>query len=303
MVLRIGVNLGDILVDESDIHGDGVNVASRLEALAEPGTILVSAAVREQVERSLAIAFDDMGEQSLKNLSRPIRVYRLRNRGKSASADVAHVLALPNKPSIAVLPFDNMSGDPEQQYFSDGITEDIITELSRYRSLFVIARHSSFQYRGKAEDAKQIGRALGVAYLVEGSVRKAAGGVRVTAQLIESLTSNHLWAERFDRDLADVFAVQDEIVRTIVSMLVARVETQELELAARRAPSDMRAYDLWLRGKQCLDRWTGEANAEARRLFERAVEVDAGFARGYAGRTGIHVRARGSLLCLERGAI
>jgi adenylate cyclase len=213
--LRIGINLGDIIKDGRDIYGDGVNVAARLEALAEPGGICVSRVVRDQVRDKLAFAFEDMGEQQVKNIARPVRVHRVRLFEEEGFPTVrqsyqatAAPLAVPDKPSVAVLPFTNMSGDPEQEFVSDGIAEDVITALSRYPSLFVIARNSCFTYKGRAVDVKQVGRDLGVRYVLEGSVRKAGNRIRVTAQLVEAQTGNHIWAERYDRDLADIFAVQ-----------------------------------------------------------------------------------------------
>ena len=217
IVFRVGVNLGDIIfAEDNDIHGDGVNVAARLEGIAEPGGICISGIVHDQVRDKLDLAFEDMGEQSLKNIARPVRMYRVRltpaeTTPKGTPTESAPVLALPDKPSIAVLPFANMSSDPEQEYFADGIAEDIITALSRYPSLFVIARNSCFTYKGRAVDVKQVGRELGVRYVLEGSLRKSGNRVRITAQLIEAGTGNHVWAERYDRDLADIFAVQDEI--------------------------------------------------------------------------------------------
>jgi adenylate cyclase len=225
---RIGINLGDIIIDRRDIHGDGVNVAARLEALAEPGGICVSRVVRDQVRDKLGFAFEDMGEQQVKNIARPIRVHRIRLAEEAGLTSIrsSHpatvpplALPLPDKPSVAVLPFTNMSGDPEQEFVSDGIAEDVITALSRYPSLFVIARNSSFTYKGRAIDVKQVGRELGVRYLLEGSVRKAGNRIRVTAQLVEAEIGNHVWAERYDRDLADIFAVQDEITEAVTTAI------------------------------------------------------------------------------------
>ena len=217
IVFRVGINLGDIIIaEDNDIHGNGVNVAARLEGIAEPGGICVSGTVRDHIGDRLNLAFEDMGEQALKNLARPIRAYRVRlgtAEGTAAisPAETTPTLALPDKPSVAVLPFANMSSDPEQEFLADGIAEDVITALSRYPSLFVIARNSTFTYKGRAVEIRQVGRELGVRYVLEGSLRKAANRIRVTAQLIEAETGNHVWAERYDRDLADIFAVQDEI--------------------------------------------------------------------------------------------
>jgi adenylate cyclase len=239
--LRIGVNLGDIIVEGSDIYGDGVNVAARLEALADPGGICISGPAFELVDGKLDLTFDDIGEQQVKNIARPVRVYRLAlgSQQTSPSKHLAEPLPLPDKPSIAVLPFTNMSGDPEQEYFSDGITEDIITELSRFRSLFVIARNSSFHYKGQSPKVQDVGCELGVRYVVEGSVRKAGNRIRVTAQLVEASSGNHLWAERYDRDLEDIFAVQDELVRTITSTVGGRVESAGEIRADRLSESDL----------------------------------------------------------------
>jgi adenylate cyclase len=224
---RIGINLGDIIKDGRDIYGDGVNVAARLEALAEPGGICVNRVVRDQVRDKLDFAFEDAGEQRVKNIARPLRVYHVRP-GQVAGEEMnapQPPLALPDKPSLAVLPFTNMSGDPEQEFVSDGIAEDVITALSRHPSLFVIARNSTFTYKGRAVDVKQVGRELGVRYVLEGSVRKVGNRIRVTAQLIEAETGNHFWANRYDRDLADIFAVQDEITHALTTALTRRLPT------------------------------------------------------------------------------
>jgi adenylate cyclase len=215
---RIGINIGDVIVEDGDIFGDGVNVAARLEALAEPGGICVSRVVRDQVRDRLDYTFEDMGEQHVKNITRPVHVYRVGDHAAPIEQPLPTLprpLPLPDKPSVAVLPFANMSSDPEQEFFADGISEDVITALSRYSSLFVIARNSSFTYKGRAVDVKQVGRDLGVRYVLEGSLRKAPNRIRVTAQLVETETGNHVWAERYDRDLADIFAVQDEISEAV----------------------------------------------------------------------------------------
>jgi len=273
--LRIGVNLGDVMVEDGDLYGDGVNVAARLEGLAEPGGVCVSAKVHDEVGEKLDLVYEDLGPQEVKNIAAPVRVYRI---VLGQARPRVKALALPEKPSVAVLPFANMSGDPEQSYFSDGITEDIITELSRFRSLFVIARNSSFVYRGAAVDMRQVGRELGVRYVVEGSVRRAGNRVRITAQLIEASTGNHLWAERYDRDLEDIFAVQDEIAQLIVSTLAERLDAAEGEQRKRKPLANPTAYDLVLRGHEIYLRMTKEGNAEARRLDMQAIEVDPGFA-------------------------
>lgn len=278
---RIGINVGDIIIDEDDIYGDGVNIAARLEGLAEPGGICVSLGVRDQVRDKLDVTFEDAGEQRLKNIAWPVRVYRVRLSGGTATLRPA--LAVAGKPSIAVLPFDNMSGDPDQQYFSDGITEDIITELSRFQQLFVIARHSSFQYRDKAGDVLRIGRELNVQYVVEGSIRNTGDRIRIAAQLIDAERGVHIWVERYDSSLAELFSVQDEVTKRIVAALAVRVEEEDWSKARRKPPDSMRAYDFWLRGKRNLDLYTREGNLEARRLFQIALEIDPEYARAHAG--------------------
>jgi adenylate cyclase len=245
IVLRVGINLGEVMVEDGDLYGDGVNIAARLEAIAEPGGICVSSKVHDEVRGKLDLGFDDLGEIALKNMSKPVRVYRVAGRPHVL---VATPPAMSDKPAIAVLPFVNMSGDPEQQYFSDGITEDIITELSRFRSHTVIARNSSFQYRDKSADVRRIGRDLGAEYVVEGSVRRVGNHIRVTAQLIEAASGNHLWAERYDRELEDIFVVQDEIVRTIVGALPGRIMEAGARSAGRKRPENLAAYDYLLRG-------------------------------------------------------
>ena len=253
---RIGINLGDIIKDRGDIFGDGVNIAARLEAMAEPGGICVSRIVRDQVRDKLDLAFDDLGEQTLKNIARPVRVYRVGTRASrppaAATAAVQPVpepaaLPLPDKPSIAVLPFQNMSGDPEQEYFADGMVEEIITALSRIRWLFVIARNSSFTYKGKSPDLRQVGRELGVRYVLEGSVRKAGGRVRITAQLIEAETGAHLWADRFDGSLEDVFELQDQVASSVAGVIEPALQIAEDTRAANRPTNDLTAYDLYMR--------------------------------------------------------
>jgi TolB-like protein/cytochrome c-type biogenesis protein CcmH/NrfG len=277
--LRIGVNLGDVLVEGSDIYGDGVNIAARLEAFADPGSVIISQTVFSHIRGKVKVGFDDLGEQRFKNIDQPVQVYRVQFGARTAEPNPS----IPDKPSIAVLPFANMSGDPEQEYFCDGLTEDIITELSRFRQLLVIARNSSFQYRGKNVDVKRIGRELSVRYLVEGSIRRVADRARITAQLIDAALGNHLWADRYDRNLQDVFAVQDEVTRTIVATLAIRLEDEGLTVAKRKLPGSMDAYDHWLRGKKCLDRWTRQANEEARFFFEKAIELDPSYARAHSG--------------------
>ena len=276
---RIGINLGDVIVEGDDIHGDGVNIAARLEGLAEPGGLCISGGVHEQIRNKLSLEFEDMGAQTVKNIAEPVRVFRL----AAEPGPKAPALTVPDKPSIAVLPFDNMSGDAEQAYFSDGITEDIITDLSQVSALFVIARNSTFTYKGRAVDVKQVAAELGVRYVVEGSVRKAGGRVRVTAQLIDGGTGGHLWAERYDRELDDIFEVQDEVTRNIVEALKVRLTPGEAERARPRGAANMEAYDLVLRGRELAFRFTEQANAEAVRIFERAIELDPGFSIAHAG--------------------
>ncbi len=281
---RVGINLGDVVIDGDDIHGDGVNVAARLENLAEPGGICVSGTVYEEVRDRTELPFEDLGEQEFKNIDRPVRVWRWVADGAAAvSRQTDEPLHLPDKPSIAVLPFTNMSGDPEQEYFSDGITEDIITELSRFRSLFVIARNSSFAFKGQAVDIGEVGRRLGVAYVVEGSVRRAGSRVRVTAQLIEAETGAHIWAERNDRDLEDIFVVQDELTRSIVATLAAQLGKNVAQRAERKPPANVKAYEYYLWGNLEYYRFSANHNVEANSLYAKAVELDPNFARAYAG--------------------
>ena len=279
--LRIGVNLGDIIVEGSDIYGDGVNIAARLEGLAEPGGLCVSAKVYEEVRNKLSISFKDMGALEVKNIQEPIRVYSWIKKGSSTSSVGPKAgLPLSDKPSVAVLPFNNMSGDPEQEYFSDGITEDIITELSRFRSLFVIARNSSFAFKGQATNITEVGKKLGVKFVVEGSVRKAGNRIRITAQLIEASTGNHLWAERYDRNLDDIFTVQDEVASKIVTMVPGHVEKADYVQAERKPARDINAYDLFLRAMNILGRNYGSREGE--KLLKRALEIDPGYAIPHA---------------------
>jgi TolB-like protein len=273
---RIGINVGDIIVDSDDIIGDGVNVAARLEGLAEPGGICVSGRVREDAHGKLEITFEDAGEQRLKNIERPVRVYRVR-----ASDGRPAPVALPDKPSIAVLPFQNMSGDPEQDYFADGIVEDIITALSRYQSLFVIARNSSFTYKGRAVDVKQVGRELGVRYVLEGSVRKSADRVRVTGQLIDAATGAHLWADRFDGALNDIFDLQDDITLRVVGAIAPKLEQAEIDRARRKPTGSLDAHDHFLRGMWSFHKATKDDIAEALGQFLKAIELDENFSSAY----------------------
>ena len=276
---RIGIHLGDIIIADDDIFGDGVNIAVRLEGIAEPGGICISDDAHRQVRGKVASTLEDMGAQTLKNIAEPMRAWRVRigPRATKTPTETAQPLALPDKPSIAVLPFQNMSGDPEQEYFADGIVEDIITALSRFKSLFVIARNSSFTFKGRAVDIKEVGRRLGVRYVLEGSVRKASGKVRITGQLIDAVTGAHLWADRFERDLTDVFALQDEVTVAVVSAIQPKMLQTEIEMATRRRPENLTAYDFYLRATQQYYLTTREGLAEAIRLAHRALELDPRF--------------------------
>jgi adenylate cyclase len=271
---RIGVNLGDIIIDGDDIYGDGVNIAARLEVLAEPGGICVNRVVRDQVRDKLDVAFGDMGEQQFKNIARPVRVYRVLVEERPAVTAAPAPLTLPNKPSVAVLPFQNMSGDPEQEYFADGMVEEIITALSRIRWLFVIARNSSFTYKGQAVDVKRVGRELGVRYVLEGSVRKAGGRVRITAQLIEAETGTHIWADHFDGSLEDVFDLQDQVATSVAGVIEPTLQTAEMRRSVGRPTVDLTAYDLYLRGLATAFPVSKERIFEALRLFEQANVID-----------------------------
>jgi TolB-like protein/class 3 adenylate cyclase/tetratricopeptide (TPR) repeat protein len=274
---RIGINVGDIIIDEGDIYGDGVNIAARVETLARPGGICLSDNAYQQMKGKLTFDVSDMGEQRLKNITQLVRVYSVRLGGVS----VLPAPSLPDKPSIAVLPFENMSGDPEQEYFVDGMAEDIITALSRMRWLFVIARNSSFTYKGRAVDLKQVGRELGVRYVLEGSVRKAANRVRITGQLIDTATGAHLWADRFDGGLEDVFDLQDKVTTNVVGAIAPTLERAEIERAKRKPTESLDAYDYFLRGMASVHQWTLEANDEALRLFRKSIELDPDFASAY----------------------
>jgi TolB-like protein len=277
---RVGIHQGDIITEGGDIFGDGVNVAARLEGLAEPGGICVSSRVQEDAEGKLEIAFENAGEQQLKNIARPVRVYRVRLSGALPSARPA--LPLPDKPSIAVLPFQNMSGDLEQEYFADGMVEEITTALSRFRQLFVIARNSSFTFKGRAVDVKQVGRELGVRYVLEGSVRKSADRVRITGQLVDTSTGAHLWADRFDGGLEDIFDLQDRVTASVVGAIAPKIEQAEIERAKRKPTESLDAYDYYLRGISVAYGMTRETNEEALQLFNKALELDPDFALAYA---------------------
>ncbi len=286
MLFRVGVNLGDVMVGGDDLFGDGVNVAARLEAMAEPGGLCISGAVYDQIRNKVELSFEDLGERALKNIADLVRVFGLR---RDRSGDPAPQAAAPATgrpsalPSIAVLPFENFGGDPEQDYFADGLTEDLITELSRFQELRVIARNSVMTYKGKPVRVQEVGRDLGVRYALEGSVRKAGARVRITAQLIEAATGHHLWAERYDRDLADIFELQDEVTRRIVATLAGKLGESERRRARSGQTENLEAYDCVLRGRELWEQFTPEANREARRLYEKAIALDRDYARAYAG--------------------
>jgi TolB-like protein len=304
---RIGINVGDIIIDRGDIFGDGVNVAARLEGIADPGGICISEAAYWQVRGKLELIFDGMGEQKLKNISEPVRVYRVRPTG--AAATTRPNLPLPDKPSIAVLPFENMSGDPEQEYFADGMVDEIITALSRFRQLFIIARNSTFTYKDRAIDVKQVGRELGVRYVLEGSVRKAANRVRITAQLIDATTSAHLWADRFNGGLEDIFDLQDQVTESVVGSIAPKLEQAEIERAKRKPTESLDAYDYYLRGIATIHGPGGEQSREtideALRLFQKAIELDPYFASAYgrAATCFAHRKRRGWMIDREQETV
>jgi adenylate cyclase len=288
MELRIGINLGDVIVEADDIYGDGVNVAARLESVAAPGGIVVSGHVRDNVGNRLDLQFEDMGEQSLKNIDRPVRAYSVlldfpavhRTTGVDAGSQEPWGV---EKPSIAVLPFINMSGDPEQEYFADGISEDLITDLSKISGLFVVAHNTSFTYKGKPVKVQQVSQDLRVGFILEGSVRKAGSHVRVTAQLVSGREGGHLWADRYDRDLTDIFAIQDEITHAIVDQLKVRLLPEEKKIIARAPTGNVEAYAYYLRGRQFLHRHSNPYYVLAKRMFAKAIELDPHYARAYAG--------------------
>jgi TolB-like protein/class 3 adenylate cyclase len=286
---RIGIHVGDIIIEDDDIFGDGVNIAVRLEGIAEPGGVSISDDAHRQIRGKVEITFEDMGSQSLKNIVEPMRAWRVRIGPSSSPAmltkppsETAQPLALPDKPSIAVLPFTNMSGDPEQDYFADGMVEEIITALSHFRQLFVIARNSSFTYKGRAVDVKQVGRELGVRYVLEGSVRKAANRVRITGQLVDTATGAHLWANRFHGGLGDIFDLQDQVTESVVGAIAPAVEKAEIERAKRKPTESLDAYAIYLRGLAKLYQFANrQANDEALRLFNSAIDLDPDFASAY----------------------
>ncbi len=279
VVYRVGINIGDIIVDEDDIYGDGVNLAARLEGLAEPGGVCVSGSVFDQVKGKLDLGFEDMGPQAVKNFAEPVRAYRV-VLDPNPAFDAPP--PLPDKPSIAVLPFINMSGDPEQEFFADGMAEDIITALSKFRWFLVIARNSSFIYKGQAVDVKRVGKELGVRYVLEGSVRKGGNRLRITAQLIDAVTSTHIWAEHYDRKLEDIFAVQDEITERIVSSIEPELGSAERDRARRKPPESLDAWDRFQRGLWHVHRMNEHDQSEADRLMREVTEIDPGFSPAYA---------------------
>jgi adenylate cyclase len=277
IVFRIGIHIGDVIIEGDDIYGDGVNIAARLEGAADPGGVLVSHAVHDQVRDRLDLGFEDLGQRELKNIARPVRVYRLAAVGEPEAAE----LPLPAKPSIAVLPFSNMSGDGEQEYFADGMAEDIITGLSRLRWLFVIARNSSFAYKGRSVDVRQVGRELGVRYVLEGSVRTSGHRIRVTAQLVEAETGNHLWADRYDRALEDVFAVQDEITESVIGSIQPEVYAAEHDRVKRKPPQSLDAWEGFLRAVFLYSEHSDASTREALSVLDRVVELDPGYAQAH----------------------
>jgi adenylate cyclase len=281
---RMGINLGDIIVEDGDIFGDGVNIAARLEALAEPGEICVSRVVRDQVRDKLDFSFADMGEQQVKNIARPVRVYSIGSQVSNPqgeaqeTAPVARALTLPEKPSLAVLPFQNMTGDAEQEYFVDGMVEEITTAISRLPWLFVIARNSAFTYKGKAIDVKQVAQELGVRYVLEGSVRKAGRRVRITGQLIDTTTSAHIWADRFDGALDDIFDLQDEVASSVAAAIEPKLRQSEMDRAARKPTESLNAYDLYLRAVAQFNRWSEDGFAAGVMLARQALVIDPSYA-------------------------
>ena len=287
IVYRIGINLGDVIVEEDDIYGDGVNVAARLESLAKPGGICLSRAARDQVRDRMDIVLEDLGEVEVKNIARPVRCFAVRldddnERLRKTAMQHGHAPALPDKPSIAVLPFDNLSGDPEQDYFADGMVEDIITALSQLDQLFVIARNSSFTYKGRSVDVRQVSGELGVRYVLEGSVRKAGNRIRITGQLIEGASGAHLWANRFDGRLEDVFDLQDQITESVVGAIEPTLRKAEIERSRKMRPENLDAYDLYLQALPHTYAMRADDNSEALRLLHKAIEIDPDYAPALA---------------------
>jgi adenylate cyclase len=286
VMFRMGVNLGDVIEDRGDIYGNGVNVAARLESLAEPGGICVSESIRSAVGTKVSLQYESLGPQEVKNIKEAVLAHKVRmdNSTPAESQSSKHATLSPkaSKPSIAILPFTNMSGDSEQEYFVDGLTEDIITALSRFHSIFVIARNSTFTYKGQAVKIQQVGKELGARYVVEGSVRRAGNRVRITVQLIDASNGNHLWAKNYDRDLDDIFAVQDEVTQSIVTALPERIEAADLEQVRQKQTDQMAAYDYFLRGREFHHKYEQEACRQGVELLEKAVELDPNFAQAWA---------------------
>lgn len=286
--LRIGINLGDIIADGDDIYGDGVNVTARLEALCAPGAVYVSAAIHDQVAGKLAVSFEDLGAHEVKNIEKPVTVYRVS--AEMAAGYPARGAKVPERPAIAVLPFDNMGGDPDQEVFANGLTEDIIAALSLCRSFPVIARNSSFTYKGRAVKVQEIARELGARYVLEGSLRKSGDRLRVTAQVIDAETGHHVWAERFDRKFEDVFAVQDEITERIAGIVAPELSKAELRRSASKRPDSLDAWECYVRGISAINEGSREGNARAQESLTRAVELDPGYSKAYVGLSYLHNR-------------
>jgi adenylate cyclase len=302
--LRIGIHLGDVVDKAGDLFGTAVNVAARLESIAQPGGIVVSAAVRDAITGKLAASYIDLGLKALKNIEEPVRTYALSLRhghiAPGAPRKAGDVLPLPSKPSIAVLPFDDLSGDRDQEYFADGMVEEIITALSRFRGLFVIARNSTFAYKGRAVNVKEVGRELGVRYILEGSVRKAGSRVRISGQLIDTATGAHLWADRFDGMLEDIFDLQDQITSRVVAAIAPRLDEAEIERARRKPTESLDAYDYYLRGFAAFHQWTPEANNEALSQFYKAIELDPLFASAFGMAARCYAQRKGSGWVIDR---
>jgi TolB-like protein/class 3 adenylate cyclase/Tfp pilus assembly protein PilF len=293
--LRIGVHVGDIIIDDDDIFGDGVNIAARLEGVSEPGGVCISDDAQRQVRGKIDTKFDDMGPQILKNIDEPMRAWRCRIEADLAtvSTEPSRPLTLHDKPSIAVLPFQNMSGDPEQDYFADGMVEEIITALSRIRWIFVIARNSSFIYKGKAVDIKQVGSELGVRYVLEGSVRKAGNRLRIAGQLIDALTGAHIWADRFEGGVEDVFELQDQITTRVVGAIAPKLERAEIERSRSKPTGSLQAYDYYLRGSALIYKFSREGNEQALKHFEKAIELDPEYGSAYAQAANVYSQRKG----------
>jgi adenylate cyclase len=301
--VRIGIHLGDVVDKGGDLFGTAVNVAARLEGIAQPGGIVVSAAVRDAVAGRLPASFTDLGLKPLKNIEEPLRAYALSPRARPLSRGMARMedaLPLPSKPSIAVLPFDDLSGGHDQEYFADGMVEEIITALSRFRGLFVIARNSSFAYKGRAIDVKQVGKELGVRYVLEGSVRKAGSRVRISGQLIDTSTGAHLWADRFDGELDDIFDLQDQVTSSVVGAIAPRLEQAEIERTKSKPTENLDAYDYYLRGLAAVHQWTKEGSEDALSNFHRAIELDPGFAAAYGMAARVYSQRKGSAWVASR---